>query len=319
MRLARKILFIIFCCFLGFLESNAQLEVTATLDSTQMLIGDQMNIRLDVSIQNGTKLISADFSALEKAEGLEIVNSKNQWDTITSPQLIFLNKDITITIFDNGTFLIPPIPFTYSQNGQEKVAKTNELVLQVEAPTVAVNDSLSIAPIKPIIEEPMTFEDVAPLLLIFLIIGIVGGLIYYLYKRAQNKTKPVVVEPVVIRPAHEIAFEKLQLLKGKGLWEKGEVKAYQSELTFIVREYLENRYAINALESTTHEILTDLKPINLSEDWKNKLREMLQLADLVKFAKASPPEEAHARLMGYAESFVESTKLIVVDEPATEE
>ncbi len=103
-------------------------------------------------------------------------------------------------------------------------------------------------------------------------------------------------------------------LKKSKLWQQGEVKAYQSQLTFIVREYLDGRYNIQALESTTHEILTQLNPIHLSEDWKSKLKEMLELADLVKFAKAEPPIEAHDRLMNYAEDFVMTTQQKILEE-----
>jgi len=309
-----RVLFCIIICWSAVLTSvAAQISVTATLDSTRMLIGDQMNIKLEVSYPVGGTISHMDLKVLEEAEKVEIITTQANWDTLTIAGKTTLKKNIVFTIFESGSFFIPAIPIDIQQNGRTSVLSTNELlvnvvdVVPVEADEVAI-DTVGIAPIKPIYQESMTFEDVAPLLLAFLLIGIIGGLIYFLYRRAQNKKLPPKKKVIVIEPAHVIALRKLETLKAEGLWQKGAIKEYQSQLTFIVREYLENRYGISALESTTYEILGDLKPIQLSEDWKQKLREMLELADLVKFAKAEPAEEAHDRLMGYAEEFVKKTK-----------
>jgi len=272
----------------------------------------------------GTKKLIPDLSVLEKTEGLEIINSQQPWDTITSAGRVNFSKKITITIFENGSFFIPPIPFTAEYNGQTITAQSRELLMEIEALVPIANeedaasavDTTSLSDIKAIVEEPFSFEDIKPLLIVLLLIGTISSIIYYFFTKVNRKT--ILQEPPkVLTPAHATALQKLKELKAAQLWQKGEVKPYQSKLTFIVREYLENRYQIAALESTTYEIIKDLQPIRLSEDWKGKLREMLELADLVKFAKASPPEEAHERLMQYAESFVETTKLIPVDPAET--
>ena len=107
---------------------------------------------------------------------------------------------------------------------------------------------------------------------------------------------------------------KLKQLQDQELWQKGEVKPYQSELTYIIREYIENRYTIPALESTTGEILKDLKKVEYPDELVDKMREMLQLADMVKFAKANPPIEMHDRLLNYALEIVDRTKLVLSEE-----
>jgi len=316
---------ILICWLVWIPAGQAQLEVTATLDSTRMLIGDQVNIRLDANMPAGAKNLIADLSVLEKTEGLEIINSRQLWDTITSGGRVNFSKNIVITIFENGSFFIPSIPFTADLNGQELSAQTRELLMEIGTVGSVVDeskgtnpvDTTSLAEIKPIIEEPFKLEDIAPLLITLLLIALIGGLIYYFYQRSQKGGTLQKLPPKITTPAHLTALQKLKELKGAQLWQQGDIKTYQTQLTFIVREYLENRYQIAALESTTHEIIKDLQPIRLSDEWKGKLREMLELADLVKFAKASPPEETHERLMGYAESFVETTKLVPVD-PAPE-
>lgn len=115
----------------------------------------------------------------------------------------------------------------------------------------------------------------------------------------------------MIVPSHELALQQLKALENKQLWQKGEVKAYHSELTRIIRAYLENRYGIQALEMTTEQILAQLNTLDFDADWNDRLREMLQAADLVKFAKAEPPSVFHERMMDYAVSFVEATKKVI--------
>jgi len=110
------------------------------------------------------------------------------------------------------------------------------------------------------------------------------------------------------------ALEKLRKLKEKELWQNGQQKEYHSELTYTVREYLENRYGISALESSTHEILGDLKKADFDDGFKDNLTEMLSIADLVKFAKAESTGDINTRIINQAEEFIQATKIM---EPGT--
>ena len=136
---------------------------------------------------------------------------------------------------------------------------------------------------------------------------IIGGIIYFFVKRA-NGPKVAIPKPTKFVPANTIAFNQLDELKGKQLWQKGEIKTYQSELTHIIRAYLENRYKINALENTTNQIGLDLKKLNLDESLRTEVQNILQVADLVKFAKAKPSDDIHEQFMNKAIEFVETTK-----------
>jgi len=125
------------------------------------------------------------------------------------------------------------------------------------------------------------------------------------------------MEKVFVAPpkAHEVALEKIQLLRDKELWQQGKIKEYQSELTYIVREYLEERFEIQALESTTVEIVQELKQKDITEDHKAELTDMFRMADMVKFAKATPPVDVQSTLLNKAIQFVEKTKQEVIVEP----
>ena len=211
-----------------------------------------------------------------------------------------------MTAFDSGRYYVPKIPVSLAVNGTVQTLVTNDIPIEVQT---IQTDSTFLAPNKDIIEEPFRLSELLPFAIGLAVLIALALLANYFIKR--NKQNEVPVKEVIIkRPAHEIAFEKLEALKAAKLWQQGEVKKYQSELTYIVREYLENRYEVQALESTTDEILKDLKQIDIPTGFEDKLREMLQLADMVKFAKADPPIEVHDRLWSYADEFVKQTKYI---------
>lgn len=289
-------MFLFYC-----ISTKGQVAVSAELDTTTMLIGDQIQLHLLVNHVPGVEVRNPDLKDLEKS-GIEVL-SVNEWDTLQRGNEFVLQKNVTFTAWDSGYVWIPKIAFPYQQNNDKGIVSTNELPLVVLTPTI----DTTLAPIKTIIEEPITLEDFYVYILVFSIVLLLGIIGFIFWKRNQRKEKPDVLE--IILPPHEIAFQKLESLKNEKLWQQGSIKKYQSELTFIVREYLENRYGIQALESTTDEIIDQLKEIEIEENLKIELRKMLQTADLVKFAKAEPPITIHNEVMEQAEHFVRVTKI----------
>jgi hypothetical protein len=138
------------------------------------------------------------------------------------------------------------------------------------------------------------------------------GLIYYLKKRPKQQPVAPPVKPSL--PGYIIALNKLTELSGKKLWQQGEVKQYYSELSDIIRDYLENRYRVKTQESTTDEIFAALKHKRIVSRNRELLRQILQLADLVKFAKENPLPADNEQSMDNAVDFVSNTKQDV--EPA---
>lgn len=312
MRITFFLYILLFFQTFSFAQSVA---VHAELDTNAMLIGDQIRLNLIVNQPEEKAVIeTVDLSVLEKREELEVLNV-SPWDTTKAASELILQKSILLTSFDSGYYFIPSIPITYKEFGLQRTLQTEELALSVN--TIAPLDSLQLIPIKPIIEEPLKLEDFIPIIGTIAIIGFIVWLIWYFWVRRKKEELPP--PPEIVLPAHEIALNALTQLKGERLWQQGKVKAYQSELTHIVREYLENRYDVAALESTTDEILRQLRKVDFDKDWQDKLREMLQMADLVKFAKAEPPADFHGRMMNYAERFVIETKKSPLEEVKEEE
>lgn len=304
----KRIASIILVCFLLAINTNAQVAVSAAVDSTHMMIGDQMKLHLSLQYPPNVNIAKVDYSALEKDEDVELIKN-GSFDTLNQGGLVILQKDLLFSIYDSGSFYVPPIKVEYDINGQSQSKSTYKIQVDVMTPQ---QDSVYLTAIKPIIKEASSWRDYLPAMLVVLGLILVLGLVFFLVNRKGKEVAPP--PPVRKVPAHEIANDKLDGLKKKQLWQNGEVKAYQSELTYIVREYLENRYGAQALESTTSEILNQLKSLDFNDTMKTQLREMLELADMVKFAKAEPPIEAHERLMNYAESFVDKTKPELTEE-----
>ena len=148
-------------------------------------------------------------------------------------------------------------------------------------------------PIKSIQTEPLVYDDFKPYLIwVFLALLLIGLLIYYFKTRKKPEIKEI--DTVNTLPPFEEALEKLQELDNKLLWQNNEIKKYYSELTEIIRVFIEKELEIPALEITTFELVSLLsdyntpKNINITKETVRKLDALLQEADLVKFAKSTP-------------------------------
>lgn len=149
-----------------------------------------------------------------------------------------------------------------------------------------------------------------------LIVGIlvIAGLIYFLMFYKKNK-KPIFVRIKPKLPAHIIAFEKLELIRKEKIWSQGKIKEFHVQITDIIREYIENRFNIYAVEMTTSEILQAINDYtNTKESEKLKLQQVLELADAVKFAKYSSLQNENDLSLSNSFEFVENTKEIIEEQ-----
>ncbi|MEZ4991153.1 MAG: RDD family protein [Saprospiraceae bacterium] len=287
----------------------AQSSVEAELARKEILIGDQVNFQIRVSHPAGTN-VEIDLSPLANVEKLEIVREA----PLVSKEdagITYLEKNVAITSFDSGTYFVPQIPVRIiGENGEVEELTTNRLPLTVAGIPIT-NDSIQLAPIKDIVREPLNVWDVLPYLLSFIGIAVLATLIWWFF--FQKKEPEINIDPPILLAAHRIAMDKLDQLAKKKLWQKGQVKEYYSQLTFIAREYLEHRYKIPALENTTGEILRNLQREPLVDgDLQQQLRHILTASDMVKFAKAEPADAFHIEAFETTRSFVDKTKDITI-------
>ncbi|MFZ2899939.1 MAG: hypothetical protein WA004_15035 [Saprospiraceae bacterium] len=279
--------------------AHAQVGAKATIDSTSVLVGGQRHVRLSVNFAPGVRLLEPGVAVVDTSEAIELL-SVSPWDTLSqTSQAIILEKDLLITAWDSGYFAIPAIPVPFEIQGKTDTVYTRSIPFSA---TLAPPDTLTIQPIKPIIEEPVKVEDFAPYFIGLLALAALVAVVWWWYKKRKTQP-PIPQQPVVEIPPHTIALEKLDQLEKAQLWQKGQIKAYHTQLTYILREFLEKRFHILALESTSQEIAAQLQNL-VSEELRQNITQLLLTSDMVKFAKAEPPEEVHQRLLEEARRFV---------------
>jgi hypothetical protein len=301
-------LWLMVLCLGTVYQGQAQdIKVNARLDKTSILLGDQTVLYLSAELpSNG--MVSFPLLADTLSAKVQIV-SAGKTDTLTDknrPGLKLISRSYVITSFDPGLQMVPALVF---QSGGKNYA-TEALPLEVKA--VAVDTTKAIYDIKQPLAVSYTFMDWLRDNWHWVIAGgvvllVLFGLWYYL--RKIRKPRPVAEKRVPLVPLHVTALEQLAALKEKKLWQQGEVKAYYSELTDIIRIYLEKRYLISAQEQTSEEILSGLKAVKMPEESRNSLKEMLLLADLVKFAKAQPAGQENERSLDDAIGFIKHTRM----------
>lgn len=305
---------LLFCCFLFSYASAQDVKVKAELDSSSILIGQQTKLTLSIQYKvNTDDRIKIQWPEIHDTLRKEIeVVSQTKIDTVipdkNDPYTFLQTKSIYVTSFDSGYWAMPP--FKFIVNGDTSGVYTDALLLTVSS--VAVDTTQAIKDIK----QPFSIEyswidwiKDHKLLIggIFLGILVACLILYFIMKRAKKPT-PVVEEKVVIIPPHIMALEKLEKLKNEKLWQEGKLKQYHIALTDIIREYIENRFKIQAMEQTTDEILYGFRNVAIDAESKEKLRQILLLGDLVKFAKEQPLPNENEMSISNAFDFINGTK-----------
>ena len=291
--------------------------VSASIDSTSLMIGDQTDLHLQVT-QEKSERVEMPFFGETLQDGIEIVD-KTIVDTLPlSDGRIQLNQYLTLTSFKDSLFSINPITVVCGQD----TFRTEPMALNIVQP-FEVDTTLAITDIKDIEKAPIWWWGIFRwvLLAIVLLLLAVGG--WYLWRWYQKNRKPEEepIDPELLRPADEVALEKLDEIKAQKIWKDGKVKEYQTELTDVVREYISRRFDVQSTEKTSDETLRELKPILLNGELINgdaslndgkalyeKLRKMLQLADLVKFAKWHTTPDENEMALTTAYEFVQETR-----------
>jgi len=116
-------------------------------------------------------------------------------------------------------------------------------------------------------------------------------------------------------PPYDRAIQALHELKDSKLWQQGQEKAYYTTLTEILREYIDERFHINAMEMTSSQIIETLHRNEETKAVNRQLRDILEMADFVKFAKMNPlPDENDLSLMN-AYLFINQTKVEEIPVP----
>lgn len=277
--------------------------VDATIDSLQIMIGEQATIQLQVSLDAKQKAVFPHFtdSLIKGIEVLEVAKPDTQF--LNNNQRLLITQKYIITSFDSALYYIPPFSIMVGK----QVYKSKSLALKVYSPKVDLAHPDQFFPQKGVMNPPFMWSDWAGVIFLsILAIPLMFLIIYFIVRYRDNKPiiKHIKIEPKL--PPHQLAMKEIERIKTEKVWQKGRSKEYYTELTDTLRTYIQDRFGFNAMEMTSSEIIDKLMEVE-AKDIRD-LKELFLTADLVKFAKHDPMMNENDSNLLNAIAFINDTK-----------
>ena len=277
------VLCLVFCVLFSLAGAG---QVASSIDSTAIKIGEELRYRIQVDVDSTSLVV---FSEEQTFQPLEIINSY-PIDSTKKGGYYKLTKTYGLTQFDSGVYVIPKQKIIIG----DKVFYTDSLKVQVN-PVVVDTIKQKLFDIKPITDVQRTHSSLwAYIALVLLALLAVTGLVYWFFWRKKPLTE---AEKIAALPPYERAKLALEKLDEDHYFQNEDVKMFYSDLTLILRQYLDEKVYDQSLESTTDELVFRLKTlqaanqISLGANTIRNIETILKRADLVKFAKSKPDFE----------------------------
>ncbi len=278
------------------------------VDSAAILIGEQtvLHLTLTTDKDKGVQLIIPRDTLMRGVEVLDIPKADS---TLIENNRLLIKQDLLVTSFDSSLYLLPPF---VAVDGSDTIY-SNQIALKVSTVPVNVDKPEEFYDIKNVWKPLFVLADYYPwifgVLFALFLICVIG----YVIQRIRNK-KPIIpfkkAEPKL--PPYEQAMKELDEIKQQKLWQQGLSKEYHTLITETLRRYIVERFGINAMEMTSGEILDIIRKQEEATSVYENLKQIMQLADFVKFAKMNPlPDENDLSMMN-AYLFINQTKQVEV-------
>ncbi|HYW95502.1 MAG TPA: hypothetical protein VE870_07950 [Bacteroidales bacterium] len=300
----KQILLVAAAILLAFSAAYSQdVAINSSIDNDSLLIGSQMNFNIGVTLPKGSYVV-LNGPGESVDQGIEVINSTI--DSSMNGDRVDINYKYLITSFDSGRYTIPSYKMTVKSGSVAEDFYTDSMQLFVYSPPV--DTSANIKDVKAVINAPLTFREILPYAGGFLGLLIVLAIIILLVRRMKGK-EPVRLKREVVVPPYVKALQTLDKLKLEKIWQKGRVKEYYVVLSDTVRKYVEEQFGVDAMESTTDETLQKFKRFAHDDHLLLEMLEsLLNLSDLVKFAKEDPTPTENETNLNNAYLFVEKTR-----------
>ena len=273
------------------------------LSKDTILIGDQVTWSIDVeknAIGDNDALLVQDAEGKKyPVGGVEYIKG-----IVIDTADMKIKASAVITSFDSGSYNLPAFPVLI-RRADGRIDTLEKHGPRLEVTTIPI-DTASFKPfdIKGQMKYPVTFDDVYPWILAVLAVAAIAFLIWFLVRRFSGKGSGDM--SVSKEPPHIIALMRLENIRKRKLWQEGKEKLYYTEITDALRAYVEGRFGLQAMESTTKEIMDGLKGRVTSEQF-DEIEDLFTRADLVKFAKYKASAEENENALPAAVRFVNST------------
>lgn len=306
----RFLVIAITCVLTSSLLQAQPTTVSATMDSTILLVGEQTRLTFTVAQMRDRQVCAPVFSDTI-VSGLEIVERLPLDTQLADDGLLLVSQSYMLTSFDSALYFIDAQPFV---DGADTLY-SNPLSLKVVSIPVDTAQH-AIADIKPVYAPPFDWPLFWLIVLITLGVAALAVIGFFVYRYVKRHAAPSaeVAEPQDLRPAHEIALERLDVIKAEKLWQQNRAKEYHTQLTDVVRDYIARRFGICAVEQTSAEILAGIQPaLSGQKTVYADLKTLLTTSDLVKFAKYKPLVSEDEKSLALAYQFVEATKEVAPD------
>lgn len=296
-----RILFI--TLFLGAVSAVAQnVSVEASIDSTSILIGEQLHLNAKVKCPKGAKVLFPEYRDGTVVEGVEMLEA-GKIDTTERDGRWELQRSYTLTSFDSAVYKIPRVQIEV--NGKP-FSSANEIPLTVNTVDVDTQHPDDIRPVKVPVEGVFVWS---PVILLWSLVAWACLLVFvfcaYRLAVAKPVTRRIKITPPT--PPQKTAISAIEQLRSNE--KEGEhQKEYYMALTDVLRTYIVERFGFNAREMTTYEIVESLKR-NGDEAALDELHEILSTADLVKFAKYEASLAESDRALLQAVDYVRTTQI----------
>lgn len=289
---------------LAFTAANASAlpKVTASIDSTVVEMGSRAVITIDVTdAARSGNLVNLPQPGTE-TEAVDYISVAA--DTFPSGY----KYRVDIQAFTPGEYTFEPFDYVVGQD----TFRSNYLALKVLP--VDLDSLQTINPMESVTNEPRRWYDYIPDYFLWVVLGLalLAIIICLIILYRKNGTL-IVRHPKPVDPYDE-AMRALTTLRQRKLAENGQEKEFYTSLVDILRKYLERRFGINAMEMSSTQILASLRENPETRNNQPRIRQILEIADFVKFANVRPMPEDNIKTFNNVVTFVEDTKPVPVVE-----
>ena len=285
----------------------APVSVKASLDSAYILMGKQTVLNLEIVQDRGTQGAFINNNGDTLTREVEVIRAVRPDTTDLGNNREEIKRELVIQSFDSGLYTIPPFVYVAGKD----TFTSNALALKVIP--VPVDSMATIHDYAGVVKPNTRIWDYLPDFIvdywwIFIIVLLCAAGIFVWMRYIKGKKAIPLVPKKKPVPPYELAMQQLNRLKSEKLCENGHEKEYYTRLTEILRIYLDKRFGINAMEMTSTQIMHHLQSNDDTKTSAPVMKQILEMADFVKFAKVRPLPDDNQKAFNNAVTFVENTK-----------
>lgn len=282
-------------------EEKSSISLKAEIDKAAITIGERVEYRVTITHEPSVQILSQ--IAPPQIHPFE-VKEVHDFSEKQGKQIVE-GRRFVLTTYELGEFILEPFSIQYRTGGGEpKTLRTNRLFITVRSVDTSDKPKTDIRNVKGTLELKHRWGWLGYLFLC--LAGFGGGFYFWWQRKHRGQTEGPPEEPE-LSPEDQALFE-LNRLFDSDLLSRGKMKEYFFKLSEILRRYFERRFEMAAIESTTSEILRDLKIKELPLSLRQKIQDVLEVADWVKFAKWKPSPTEIVRTNQLAKALVEEAR-----------